>query len=310
VDKLTETQGLLKYQHLVYEVVSRFMQKCPTHIERDELLNVGRVGLLQALQTNTSEIEGQFEYYARIRIRGSIVDELRTQDYFSRRTRRKLKLDGDNPRFFIQYFNDTFREDNLVDSSKSPEEQLIECDERNRIFQVIHNLTEREKAVVQLVLLGKRQIDISTELGITGPRVAQLVSQAVLKLRVLVKNPIRIPAPPKSVKRVSSRYRGRTVGTLNSKTRDNIVIVQRLYSEGKSLRDIEKITGMHRSTIAKFVPSRSKSDAMRFKHQTWKAEGRPILPPWELSRRKTVGNDLEDFIVPFGATPIKILKSA
>jgi len=58
-------------------------------VEIDDLISAGVIGLIDAIEKFDPTKETQFKNYAEIRIRGSILDELRSQDWVSRSVRQK-----------------------------------------------------------------------------------------------------------------------------------------------------------------------------------------------------------------------------
>ncbi len=80
----------MQYAPLVKNIVERIAVKVPSHIaDREDLMNVGIIGLISALEKFDRTRNVQFETYARYRIRGAVLDELRSRDYLSRSTRNK-----------------------------------------------------------------------------------------------------------------------------------------------------------------------------------------------------------------------------
>lgn len=88
----SENNALLKqYSPLVRRLAKRMMVKLPPSVEIDDLIQVGMLGLTEAL-TRFEEAQGvQFETFATQRIRGAMIDELREVDWVSRRSRRSQK---------------------------------------------------------------------------------------------------------------------------------------------------------------------------------------------------------------------------
>ena len=80
------------YLPLVAQVTERLSIRIRQEIEREELLSVGVVGLHHAVQRYRREdARGGFQAFARKRIRGSILDELRRRDHLSRGQRRAYR---------------------------------------------------------------------------------------------------------------------------------------------------------------------------------------------------------------------------
>jgi len=85
-------EGLvLAYLGLVKYVAGRLAIGLPSFVEVEDLFGAGLLGLMQALDKFDVERQIKFETYAIPRIRGSMLDELRTQDWFPRSIRRKAK---------------------------------------------------------------------------------------------------------------------------------------------------------------------------------------------------------------------------
>ncbi len=81
---------IIKYAPLVKNIVERIASKVPPYIaDREDLMNVGIIGLMSALSKFDDKRNVQFETYARYRIRGAVLDELRARDWIPRSTRNK-----------------------------------------------------------------------------------------------------------------------------------------------------------------------------------------------------------------------------
>src|ERR1700733_544925 len=71
-------EELTLYMPLVHQVVGRVLRKLPPNVLRDDLVAAGAFGLIDALRKSVDRGPA-FDWYARIRIRGAVVDELRSQ---------------------------------------------------------------------------------------------------------------------------------------------------------------------------------------------------------------------------------------
>lgn len=80
----SEEQLLLRYVPLVKQVVGRLAINLPPHIEVEDLYSAGMIGLLNALRAYDPQTNTCFEAYARLRIRGAVIDELRRMDWAPR----------------------------------------------------------------------------------------------------------------------------------------------------------------------------------------------------------------------------------
>src|SRR5690348_1361515 len=83
---------LRRYLPLVRRVVQRLAVRKPPHIELDDLVSWGIVGLLDAIGKYDPRKEAAFSTYAQFRIRGAILDHLRSLDWVPRSVRQKASL--------------------------------------------------------------------------------------------------------------------------------------------------------------------------------------------------------------------------
>ncbi len=84
-----EADALLKqYRPLVRRLAHQMIAKLPANVELDDLIQVGMIGLSDALSRFDKEQGVQFETFATQRIRGAMLDELRGTDWMSRGDRR------------------------------------------------------------------------------------------------------------------------------------------------------------------------------------------------------------------------------
>jgi len=89
-----EKELIERFLPLVRNVVDRIKLTLPLHIDADDLYSVGVIGLIAAVRKYDPAQGNTFAGYAALRIRGSVLDELRRMDWCPRRTRaraRKLK---------------------------------------------------------------------------------------------------------------------------------------------------------------------------------------------------------------------------
>jgi len=73
----------------VYYVASRIRERLPKHVDMEDLVQAGVVGLLEACSSYDRSKDAQFSTFAKFRIRGAILDSLRKLDWGSRTLRRK-----------------------------------------------------------------------------------------------------------------------------------------------------------------------------------------------------------------------------
>jgi len=78
-----------KYLGVVHYVVTKLFKSIPSYVERDDLVNIGVIGLGEALDRYNPYFGIKFETYAIPRVKGAIIDELRKQDWIPRSLRSK-----------------------------------------------------------------------------------------------------------------------------------------------------------------------------------------------------------------------------
>jgi RNA polymerase sigma factor for flagellar operon FliA len=81
---------LLNYGYLVRWIVRRMMPKYNNYNEYDDLVSCGMLGLIDAIEKFELKHEVKFETYAVSRIRGEILDYMRSQDWASPSLRKKI----------------------------------------------------------------------------------------------------------------------------------------------------------------------------------------------------------------------------
>src|SRR5919106_5479641 len=84
-------QLIIQYAPWVKFIALRMAAKLPSHIQAEDLISAGIIGLIDALDKFNPAREVQFKTYAQIRIQGAMKDELRSLDWASRSTRQKVK---------------------------------------------------------------------------------------------------------------------------------------------------------------------------------------------------------------------------
>ena len=72
-------------------VAGRMASGLPSHVEEADLISYGLVGLINAIERFEPEREIKFETYAITRIKGAIIDELRSQDWVPRSVRARAR---------------------------------------------------------------------------------------------------------------------------------------------------------------------------------------------------------------------------
>jgi len=82
---------ILEHMALVTAIAAHIQRSVPVHIELDDLVHAGVMGLFDAATKYRDDKEVAFPTYAKHRIRGAILDSLRQQDWASRDLRKRYK---------------------------------------------------------------------------------------------------------------------------------------------------------------------------------------------------------------------------
>jgi len=84
-------QLITEYLPYVKRIVHRIAIHLPSTIDIDDLMNVGVIGLIQAVDRYDPSRDNKFMTYAVFRIKGAVLSELRSRDFLSRSNRRKIR---------------------------------------------------------------------------------------------------------------------------------------------------------------------------------------------------------------------------
>jgi RNA polymerase sigma factor for flagellar operon FliA len=81
-----------QYTPLVKRIAYHLMSRLPPSVQQDDLIQAGMIGLLEALRNYDATQGASFQTYARIRIRGAMLDEIRKNDWAPRSVHRKARM--------------------------------------------------------------------------------------------------------------------------------------------------------------------------------------------------------------------------
>src|SRR5690349_5667483 len=215
---------LLIRQHmpLVGHVVREMLFKVPAHVHRDDLASAGYAALVTAAQSFDAGRGVPFGRFAAVRVRGALLDELRSMDWASRSVRARARradvarqeltarlgrtpspaelaellgvgvselahVDDDVQRaavLSLQGFAAGSAEDMVTEGSMNPEETLLHRERMGYLHDAVAVLPERLRFVVEASFLRERPLsEVAAELGVTESRVSQLRTEALALLR-------------------------------------------------------------------------------------------------------------------------------
>jgi len=89
-DSMERNDLIVQYAPLVKFVANRIAIRVPPSVSLDDLVSAGIMGLLDAVDRFDPSRQVQFKTYAEFRIRGAMLDELRSMDWVPRSTRKKI----------------------------------------------------------------------------------------------------------------------------------------------------------------------------------------------------------------------------
>lgn len=166
------TIGTPEQHRAALRVAGQYMGRLPSHLQPD-LENAALMGLWMALQANPeSNIP-----YLRARVRGAVIDRLRQLDIVGRRLRQTVT---EGTRHVQRVGEDALWN---VSNGLDTERMLDEVRAARQLMSAVDTLKPRIKFIIRGMLQGKSQRSMGVELGISEPRVNQLVKRAVFELR-------------------------------------------------------------------------------------------------------------------------------
>ena len=216
-------QMVVDHMALVGHIVRETMSRVPAHVSRDDLHSAGLAALVKAGHSFEPERGIPFVRYAASRIRGAILDELRSVDWASRSVRRRgreldeartrlagtlgrapenaevaadLGLsvaevdsnDEDVARANVLSLQGAGTETSfaelLASSDPTPEEMVEHRERLEYLHDAIEELPHRLRRVVQGYFLAEQPMaELAAELGVSESRISQMRAEALVLLR-------------------------------------------------------------------------------------------------------------------------------
>jgi len=207
---------------LVRRMAFRMARRLPPNVDVNDLIGAGTEGLLKAVQYYDAERYPQFEPYAKTRIRGAILDELRANDSLTRYGRSRMaeitntikelqhrlgrqpaedeiaakmgipleqyqRLTGDLMRGPTLQGLSSVAADDAESGTATPDVVLLDSDLKRRLAEAMGKLTERTQQVLALYYQEEcTQSEIGQILGVTESRVCQILGEATARLRAML----------------------------------------------------------------------------------------------------------------------------
>ena len=170
-----------EHLHLVEQIAFGIKKHLPAHVDLHDLIQDGRIGLLDAARRYEAGRGVPFGAYARRRISGSILDGLRRADYLRRHTRDKVKRgeaeDGGAPLSLKS-------PDRLPGRFERPDTSAARAESGRLIREAISGLPDRLQVIVMNYYFdGRTMLQITGRLGVNESRISQLHKRALSILR-------------------------------------------------------------------------------------------------------------------------------
>lgn len=206
---------VLQYAPLVKYVAGRLRTRMPDSVEQDDLVSDGVLGLMDAIERFEPARGLSFQTFAVPRIRGAIIDGMRSMDFVPRSVRDKLRAVhraqvqleerlGRTPEDVevareldipVQQLRDLSRQAtsnhanlddfDLADELSSAADHLVEQGDVNAsLMRVVDQLGERDQVIIAMYYFeGLTLAEIGQVLGVTESRVSQVHRRATSVLR-------------------------------------------------------------------------------------------------------------------------------
>lgn len=129
---------VLYYIDRVKSIVLRMIPNYKGYGNYDDMLSCGILGLMDAIEKYDTSRQVKFEYYAAMRIKGEIIDNIRKQDWAPSSLRRKIKAITDA---YSELENKLHREpsdDEVAQHLGMEEEELQKTLEKSQMFNVVY----------------------------------------------------------------------------------------------------------------------------------------------------------------------------
>ena len=88
IDPVAREELILKYAPLIKYIANRIAARLPVHIDIQDMINSGVLGLMDAIEKFDPDKGVKFETYAEYRVKGAILDSLRAMDWVPRSVRK------------------------------------------------------------------------------------------------------------------------------------------------------------------------------------------------------------------------------
>lgn len=219
----SESDLVRRHAELVRRIAHHLAARLPPSVEVDDLVQAGVIGLIEAARNYSGDRGASFETYAGIRIRGAMLDELRSTDWAPRSVHRRLREAAEAIRSIEQATGRDARETEVAermgvtleeyrdivadgarcqvlsldvggddgtetldapDPTAGPVDELQRHEFQDALADAIAGLPERERLVMSMYYDDELNLkEIGQVLDVSESRVCQIHGQALTRLR-------------------------------------------------------------------------------------------------------------------------------
>lgn len=193
-DKLVVEDRLRRFMPMVRKAAWHIHGGTGGGPDLDDLIQVGSIALLECARRHARPTEDGFAAYAKLRVRGAMIDALRKAVPGSRGSKARSRRDDPGsarrseakPSVRLTSLDREYddRGDHFADRAPDAFARLSEAEDAAKLAAVMSALPERLQLVLQLYFLEEMNLsEIAAVLDVSVPRVHQLKAQALAKVR-------------------------------------------------------------------------------------------------------------------------------
>lgn len=201
----------------VYFIAARMLERLPPSVQLEDLVHAGVLGLLEAYESFDHERNAQFRTFARFRIRGAILDSLRSLDWGPRALRRRAR--------------------EIAEAGKRLESTLGRAPEREELAQALGlSLAELDTAMTEID--GLQIVGQHTLVSVDSGEVHDLIESAPSEWE----NPFELYVKAEQKQRLTE-----AIAALNEREQ---MVLSLYYREELTMKEVAEVIGIAVSRVS------------------------------------------------------------